>query len=207
MTAEQLYLTYQTLADQARQAYLTPPKFARLYWVCQIDWLKDWADKPNTEKSRTALRPFRRVHTGVGSTMNLLDIRPVVLYKRALLADFGPERTGMAVTPVDEEEFGLRQQNPYQKGTDDDPIYTELENASLTVHATTVPTKLQLVYITYPVPLDPLKPKAEVNLLESEDNQIAIVRRVIAEKDLIDEKYNRYQLLAGGVIPAREQTT
>jgi hypothetical protein len=43
--------------------------------------------------------------------------------------------------------------------------------------------------------------------LESEVDQLAILRRVIAEKDLIDEKYNRYQLLATRVIPGGEQPT
>lgn|GEM_PF-6196012 len=203
MTAEELYREYLAFADDAEQSYLPPARFLKLYWVCQIDWLKAQIAESVTDKTRGALRPFRAVLTSAGPTVDLSLVTPALLAIRAVLADFDAVRTGISVTPVDDDELGERQLDPFRKGTNDDPIYCEEAGRILTIYSSSPPVRTEVRYIRYPVRMV----SGGATLLEGEDSRVQILRRVVAEKDLSDEKYNRYQLLAQGIIPKAEQAT
>ncbi|SOD81001.1 hypothetical protein [Spirosoma fluviale] len=204
MRAQELYRTYQTLADTAAQAHLKPARFARLYWVCAIDWLLQLTREPKSERVNRAMQPFKRSYTGAGKLILYKNISPPCLAIRAVRADFPHERTDMPVSPIDSDELGTAQQDPFRRATDDEPKYTEENDVYLEILADSVPLSVRVVYLTFPRELDMT---ANNEPMETEVDQLAILRRVIAEKDLIDERYNRYQLLASRVIPTAEQPT
>lgn len=204
MTAQQLYRAYQTLADTAAQPHLKASRFAQLYWLCQIDWLLALTREPKSERVSRAMQPFKRIYTGAGQLILYATIKPALLAVRSVRADFANERDDMPVSPIDSDELGTAQLDPFRRATDDDPKYTEETDTYLKILADSIPTAVRISYLTYPVQLDM---NGNNSPLETEIDQWAILRRVVAEKDLIDEKYNRYQLLANRVIPSAEQPT
>lgn len=202
MNARELYTLYQSLADSARQPHLVPARFARLYWVCAIEWLLEMAKAPVSEFVRQATSDFRMTIKGVGAVVGLRSLKEPALCVRSLRVDFGLRRVGIPVEPVDSDALGERLQDPFERPTDDDPLYCEEDNGELTIYSDTTPTAFILSVFAYPAPLNF---DSSVAVAGGPEVHIQILRRVVAEKDLIDEKYNRYQLLAGQKIPAGEQ--
>ena len=203
MSARELYKNYQILADAAAQPHLSAPKFARLYWLCSIEWLRELARHPKSELVSRAARPFTRQFIGSGRVILWELISPVPLTIRAVRVDLGGERIGMPCAPTDSDELGVIEQDPFRRASDDNPRYSEELDHLITVHSDSIPTRTLVAYWCYPVELDM---SADNTPLETVDSQWQILRRTIAEKDLIDEKYNRYQLLSSRAIPVAEQT-
>lgn len=202
MTGRELYTAYMTLADQAGQAHLVPAKFGRLYWVCLIDFLREQARQPSSEVVKAALRPFRRRYDSPVNPVPLATVRPVVMLIRAVTADFGAGRLNMPVSPVDEDEAAEAELDPFRRSSMDEPHYLDDANGQLLVLGPDKPLGIRISYLTYPERMDVTSTDERP---EGEDTQLAVLRRVVAEKDLIDEKYNRYTLLANRVIPSAEK--
>lgn len=201
MTFLEMYTLGQTLNDKAGSAYLPEEQFDQLAKMAYNDWIEYQynlleKDQEHTSRLRNLYKTFQKLNS------NIIDLPvdiPTFRYLVRMNIKYRKDCNGTitypmpSVTKAQNDDIDVLQNDPFNKGTDEEPLYIMTEAAlkpALRIFSTNVPLEVNITFIREPQSIDS---KNSPNTVFEQPNYIAeeIVDLAIKKHLGITENFNR----------------
>ena len=202
MTFQQLYDQFTALWDETGSPYLPPAQFDVIANVKYNDWLeamlKQFERNENlTERVRYFLKKYQKLNS---DTIILRTEVPDFRRRFRFTARFRVDCGGVisyierSVEPVTTDEIDVIQQDPFNKPTDDEPVFITDVNAAgdaiMRVYSKTVPVELNMTYVRNPQVINvSTAPGTTFELPDYYAQEV--LNLIVKNADIITENFNR----------------
>jgi len=204
MTAQQLFDFGNILYDKTGSPWFNEDEFTQLFnmsydiWVRMI-WKRFELDSENKYRVRVLLQSFSVANT---SEVIIANVAPAMRYEARVKISTTAYPQGRSGRPVQNNRIDVLQQDPFNKGTDREPLFVQTSDANGTVfqvYSDTVPTSISGLYMRQPTYID-LVNFPNVVFEQPDDLAREIVTICARGEDEIIENFNRMQAEQGTLI-------
>lgn len=207
MTFGQMYLVFQTLWDKAGNPYMPEEQFDEVANVKLNDYVTDECKKieagqEHTVRIHALYRPFSKLNS---SSIIIPDDIANYRYLLRIKSKYKKDCNGVITYPevpvrkAANNNVDSMQNDPFNKGIDEDPTYTPSFTAGkqvYTINSTTVPLEISGTYVRTPAKIDS---KNNPNTVFELPDFVAeeVIRSIVFRSDIIIENFQRAQAEGG----------
>ena len=203
MTFQQMYDMGNQLLDKSGSPYIPESQFDSLANIAYNDWVTQWyrVSETNHEVKRRLLHLYKKYSVLNSSTINLTTNVTDFLYLMGINGKFRKDCNNVIsyhtvnVRPAVFDDIDVMQNDPFNKGIDEDPTYTfDVSGASklIKVYSDTTPVELSIVYLKTPQVINsdstPLVQFEAPDFIAQE-----VVMLTVKKQEVVIENYQRYQ--------------
>lgn len=159
-----MYKLSETLLDKAGTGYFPEEQFDQLAMMAYNDWIEKEYDKLEVDQEHTSrLRYLYKTFTKANSNVVMLNLNsgeiPDYRYLIRFNAKFRKECNNkvtypvVSITKAQNDDIDILQNDPFNKGTNDEPLYIQTEQSGipiLLIFSDTIPLEINATYVRTP---------------------------------------------------------